>query len=102
MVGDVSGRAVWFGLWFVWVVLWFGLAVTDNAAFAIAAGGLALAGSIVLSTNYRGAARWFWLRYQRSSWTRGLDLRTIQLVGRFFVAIAGVIVVSAVAKLIAG
>jgi hypothetical protein len=65
-------------------------------------GVLALAGCIVLSSDYRGAARWFWLRHQRSAWTSGLDLTTIRLVGRVGIVITGAVLALAVAKLITG
>jgi hypothetical protein len=93
---------VWFSFLVVWAILWVGLATTGNAAFAVVAGCLALAGCIVLGTNYQGAARWFWMQYQRSAWTSTLDMRTIQLVGRFGIAIAGAVVALAIARLITG
>jgi hypothetical protein len=98
----MSGRAVWFSLLGVWAILWVGLATTGNAAFAVAAGGLAFAGCVVLSTDYRGAARWVRLQYQGSARTGGLDLKTIRLVGRFGIVIAGAVLALAVAKLITG
>lgn len=98
----MSGRRVWISAFVVWVTLWAGLVATGNAAFGAALGGLALVGCLAVSTNYRGAARWFWLQYQRSPWTRDLEIGTIQLIGRFGIVISSVVVAVSVADLMRG
>ena len=93
----VSGRSAWFGFVIVWAAEWATAAVTRSGVFIVVAGIMFTGLGTALATNWRGAARWFWLRFRsgRASWSGvgSLDLPTIGLVGRGCAALGVVMTV---------